>query len=171
MLPGIPQRRKGSKLNRFSKKIEDLLSAATFAEAGEFEAAKELAKGSRKVLVVLRGSLGDFKSFTYALSVAKRIGAGLEVLFFAGHKPGSNLLDYYWELMEQNHVEFHISMERGCIKTAILRRTTKSSNIQFVVAESIEAINDDCQEEDRSLRGALKKLSCPLVLVSEMEKA
>ena len=155
----------------FGKKIEDQFAAAAFAEAGEFEAARELAKGSRKVLLVLTGSLADTKSFTYAMSVAKRIDAGLEIMCFSSRKPDNGMLEYYQNLLEQKKVEFHIKIVSGCMKTRILEYTTKRSNIQFVVAESLDALNDECQQEDRSLRGTLKGLSCPLVLVSEMEKA
>jgi hypothetical protein len=158
-------------LNRFRKKMEDLLSAATFAEAGEFETARELARGSKKVLLVLTGNNTDSKSFTYAMSVARRIEAGLEILYFSNRKPGDDLLAYFRNLLEQNGIEFDLKRVSGCMKAKILEYTTKRSDIQFIVAESIEVLNDDCQQESRSLRGTLKRLSCPLVLVSELEEA
>ena len=76
-------------MSGLGKKIEDMLSAAAFAETGEFETARELARGSRKVLLILTGSVADTKSFTYAMSVAERIGAGLEIMCLAGKKPES----------------------------------------------------------------------------------
>ncbi len=158
-------------MSGLKKKIEDLFSAATFAEAGEFDTAREIISGGKKVLLILNGGSTDNKAFTYALNVAKRIEAGVEILFFAGRKPDNELIDSFQELLDHHGIEFDIKKVSGCMKTKIMEYTTKHSNIQFVVAESIEVLNDDCQKENRSLRGTLKHLSCPLVLVSELEEA
>lgn len=154
-------------MSELGKKIEDAFAAAAFAEAGEVESARELARGSRKVLLALRGAPSDSKSFTYAMSVAKRIGAALEVMVFASRQTNAAVIQHYRELLEQSGIEYHFTNVRGCMKTEILEYTTKRSNIQFVVAESIDVFNNECQQETRSLRGALKNLRCPLVLVSE----
>jgi hypothetical protein len=156
-------------MSRLRKKIEDAFAAAAFAEAGEFETAKEIARGSKKVLLVLTGGASDEKSFTYAVNVAGRTGSSLEVILFSSRKLDNETLGHFQEKASQKGVGFHMNRVGGCLKTEILKRTTRQSNIQFVVAESIEALSVECQDEGRSLRGALKKLRCPLVLVSPAE--
>ncbi len=158
-------------MNILGKKIEDAFAAAAFAEAGEFETAREFARGSRKVLLVLTGGVSDEKSFAYAVNVAGRIGASLEVILFSNKKLDDETLGCFRRTVEQEGVGFQIERVRGCMKTEILKRTTGQSNIQFVVAESIKALSVECEDEGRSLRGVLKKLSCPLVLVSSAEHA
>jgi len=156
-------------LGKLSKKIEELLSAATFAEAGEFETARELVHGSRKVLLVLTGQDLDTKSFTYAMNAAQRIGAALEILLIGRRKSDDDMVERLESVLKDKGVEYEIVSASGCMKTKILERTSKRSDVQFVVAESMEVLGTDCQEEDRSLRGTLKRLKCPLVLVSELE--
>ena len=162
---------KDRELSMIGKKIEDAFAAAAFAEAGEFDAAREIARGGRKVLLVLTGRASDEKSFAYAVNVAGRIGASLEVILFSGRKLDDETLGRFQKTVEQEGVGFQMQMVSGCLKTEILKRTTSRSNIQFVVAETIEALSVECESEDRSLRGVLKKLRCPLVLVSPAEHA
>src|SRR5665648_1239735 len=78
-----PQRPEALILSGISKKLEELVSAASFAEAGEFDTARDMLDGGRKVLLVLTGRETDVKSLKYAFSIAARTQAGLEVLVAA----------------------------------------------------------------------------------------
>ena len=156
-------------MDELEKNIHDMSREEPLAGAGGPLAASELPRGGRKVLLVLTGTAEDRKSFTYATGVAQRIDAGLEIMYFARTKPEDGVMEHYKELLRKSKLSFHLTRVRGCIKTAIMEYTTSMSNIQFVVAESLDALSSECQKEDRSLRGTLKNLRCPLVLVSEME--
>jgi hypothetical protein len=157
-------------LNEFKKKTEGLFPAASFTGTGGTGNTQAMVSKGKKVLLVLTGNVSDSKSFSYALNVAKRIEANVEVLYFSGRRPSDEALGHFRYLTQRSDVPFDVSQVSGCMKTRILEYTTKRSDIQFVVAESIEVLNDDCQQEGRSLRGALRKLKCPLVLVSEFEQ-
>jgi len=154
-----------------NKNIDETnLPSSLNGEAGSPERDGELARGSRKVLLVLTGNPDeDRKSFSYAMGVAQRIDAGLEIMLIARRKTEGGIIEHYQKLLKQSKLEFNLNKVSGCIKTAIMEYTANMSNIQFVVAESLDVLSSECQKEDRSLRGALKNLRCPLVLVSEME--
>lgn len=68
-------------MGSIKRKIEDLMSAVSFAEEGEFETARELMKEDRRVLLAVRKGQIDRKTFRYAVNTCKRIGASLDVLY------------------------------------------------------------------------------------------
>jgi hypothetical protein len=65
------------------KKIEDMLSAITFAEAGEFETAREFMAVKKKVLLAIRLGLAGSKTLKYAVNTCKRINADLDIFVVA----------------------------------------------------------------------------------------
>lgn len=158
-------------MDRWRKKFEDMMSAAAFAEEGEFEAAREILKGNKKVLLVVTGMESDRKSFTYALNTSKRIGADLEVLAVSPGVEANRILKEFGTEARKEGVEFGVTRKNGCIKKEIIDYTNKRRDIQFVVVESEKLLDFDCVSEDRKLMGAWKKLKCPLVLISELQGA
>src|SRR3989304_5461381 len=145
-----------------------MMSAITFAEAGEFETAKEMEKNGN-VLLVLRGVESERKSLKYALNISKRIGAGLEVLFVSAQKGVGEVLGAIEKAIEEKAknegVALRVERKNGCIKKEIVSYTRKRRDIKFVVVESAETLDIDCG--DKKLADGWEKLSCPLVVVSE----
>ncbi|MGD2080774.1 MAG: universal stress protein [Nitrospirota bacterium] len=154
-------------MGRLGKKFEDMMSAAAFAEAGEFETAQELARGRKKVLLVLTGSERDARSMKYALNTAKRTDAALEVLAASKGAQARRLLDDCVREAEGEGVDVTVAHKDGCIKEAIIDHTRKRRDFLCVVVESTGALNLECSQEAKKLEGVWKKLGCPLVLVSE----
>lgn len=70
------------------EKFQQAMSAAAFAEAGEFDTARQLAgknkNAHKKVLVVLEGDDLSIRLLNYALDLCNRLGGQLEIL----HKQG-----------------------------------------------------------------------------------
>jgi hypothetical protein len=153
---------------KFRKRFEDLMSAASFAEAGEFETARDLFHGDKKVLLVHTGRESNDKPFRYALNAAKRIGAALRVLSVSRDGATAGMIESYSERARQEAVDFAVEQAKGCIKEAIIGHTKDRRDIQFVVVESNAVLEADCDQEDRKLRGTLSRLHCPLVMVSEL---
>lgn len=154
-------------MGKIGKKFEDMMSAAAFAEAGEFETARELARGRKKVLLVVTGGERDTKSLKYALNTAKRTDAALEVLMASQSAEARRLLDDCVREAQGEGVDVMVAKKDGCIKEAIIDHTRKRRDLLCVVVESTGALNLKCSPEQRRLEGVWKKLGCPLVLVSE----
>lgn len=154
-------------MSRIGKKLEDLLSAASFAESGEFDTARELLDGNKQVLLVLTGRESDTKSLTYAISIAQRTEAGLEVLTTSTSQSAAEIVALCEDEALRNSVPLKITKTKGCVKDALFAHMDKRRDIICVVIESTEALKIDCSREDKSLDGIWEKLGCPLALVSE----
>lgn len=154
-------------MSGLKKKFEELMSAITFAEAGETETAREVLN-KKKVLLVITGIEPDLKSFKYALNTSKRIGAVLEVLYLSrGEK---DLPERLKTEMGTEGVDL-IFRKSGCFREKLIDHIGQRKDVLFVVAESRKILNAGCAPEEKELRGAWKKLKCPLVLVSEAQGA
>jgi len=156
-------------LGGLGKKLEDIMSAIAFAEAGEAGTARQMLR-KEKVLLVLRGVPSDEKSFKYAINISKRIGTGIEILYVPAH--GNGTLDRRFEEdLRREAINYLVVKRSGCVKEALVDYMKKRRDIQFVVVESTNALDMDCAQDDRKLSGMWKNLKCPLVLVSELEGA
>jgi hypothetical protein len=75
------------------EKFQNTMSAAAFAEAGEFDTALQIAgrnkNAHKKVLVVLEGDDLNMRILNYASDLCKRLGGQLEIL----HKQGLKKVD------------------------------------------------------------------------------
>lgn len=154
-------------MSRAGKKLEDLFAAASFAESGEFDTARELLGDSKQVLLVLTGRENDTKSLTYALSIAKRTEAGLEVLSTSTSQRAAEIVALCEQEARLNSVTLKTSKAKGCVKDALIAYTKKRRDIICVVIESTEALKTDCSRDDKSLTGIYKELGCPLALVTD----
>jgi hypothetical protein len=152
---------------KLGKKLDDLKSAASLAEAGEFDKAREMLAGRKKVLLVLTGSGDDSKALKYAINTAQRTDAALEVLVTSDGRSTDSLLDECSARSKEADVLLHVEQTVGCMKEAIVTHTKKRRDVLCVVVESTNALNRGCGENDANLRGVWKKLGCPLVMVSE----
>ena len=153
-------------MSGISKKLEGLFSAASFAEAGEFDTARDMLDGGRKVLLVLTGRETDVKSLKYAFSIAARTQAGLEVLV-AADGGTAEVLRLCKEEARNQGVTLKVTKKSGCIKEAVIKYARNRRDLICVVVESTEALNADCTTEQKRLTGVWEKLGCPLALVSE----
>ena len=154
-------------MNRISKKLEDMLSAASFAESGDFETARELLAGDKKVLLVLTGRETDTKSLSYALNIAQRTDASLELLTTSANQAVAEIVALTEREAVETGIPLKIAKVKGCVKEALFAHMKKQRNIICVVIESTEALKTDCTRDEKSLDGIWEKLGCPLALVSE----
>jgi len=78
-------------LTKGKEKFQQAMSAAAFAEAGEFETARQIAgknkNAHKKVLVVMEDEDLTIRLLNYAQDLCKRLGGQLEILYKQG--PGS----------------------------------------------------------------------------------
>jgi hypothetical protein len=144
-----------------------MLNAASFAESGEFDTAREMLDSSKQVLLVLTGRESDTKSLTYALNIAQRTDADLEVLSTSTSQAAAEIVALCEQEAKRHSVALKTMKVKGCIKDALFAHTEKRRDIICVVIESMETLNIDCSHKEKSLDGVWEKLGCPLALVSE----
>ncbi|RJQ41868.1 MAG: hypothetical protein C4534_11225 [Gaiellales bacterium] len=154
-------------MSRLGKKLEEMLSAASFAESGEFDTARELLAGSKQVLLVLTGRETDTKSLTYGLNIAQRTGAGLEVLTTSASQAVAELVAICEARAGEAGAPLKVAKVKGCVKEALLAHMKNRRDIICVVIESTEALETECTREHKHLDSVWEKLGCPLALVSE----
>lgn len=155
------------------KKIDAIMAAITFAEEGEFETARTLLKPRQRVLLALQNGRLDRKACTYALNTCKRLGCGLDILIVGDDEQEglSPALQPFLGQLEVEAIAFALARETGCLKRAILRYTEADNDILFVVIESEDALERNCEMKDKRLTESWQKLKCPLVVVAEGLKA
>jgi len=151
-------------MKKLMKKFEDAMAAVAFAEAGEFETARETLREQRKILLALTGERSDINAFRYALNMCKRIGAELEILYISDLS--EDLLNQFQAELKKEKIVYRLIQRNGCIKEEILTYTGRKREILFVVVESSDGLNIKCKKADKIIAKPWDNLKCPLVVVS-----
>ncbi|MEW6569938.1 MAG: hypothetical protein AB1390_02000 [Nitrospirota bacterium] len=145
------------------KKFEDIMTASTFAEAGEFETAREILKEARRVLLAMREGEVERKALTYALNTCKRIGADIDILYLSLTNADENpLLKEFFRELQREGITYRLIQKNGRLREEIKKYTDSERSIHFVVVES-PAVERWNREE--GLSTILEKIKCPLVVV------
>ncbi len=155
------------KLKNMMARIENALSAVSFAEEAEFETAREMMKEERRVLLALREYRIDEKTLKYALNTCKRVKANLDILYVSASGAVAPIVEHFLPLLEKEGIVYRLIQKSGCLKQAIIDYTTSKKEILFVVIESSDSLDVDCAGTERRLSESWKNLRCPLVVVSE----
>ena len=148
-------------------RFDDLMSAISFAEAGEHEKAKELLKGRDTVLLAVSERMVDRHVMKYALNLSKRIEAGIDILYMTKSDATSPLLEAFLSEARKKEIDCSLVRKEGCMKKAILDYTGKKKEILFVIVGSTPELDIECKTGEKSLSEAWKRLKCPLVVVSK----
>jgi hypothetical protein len=154
-------------MKKWIRKLEDIMAASAFAEAGEFETARESLKEQRKILLALRGERSDTNAFRYALNTCRRIGAELEILYVSKIEKG--LLRQFRAELRKEAIEYTLIQKSGPLEKEIQNYTGMKRDILFVVVEVSEEVDIRNKKAERIITDAWKNLKCPLVVVSKNE--
>lgn len=159
-----------NKLKKMMKHVEDTMAAVSFAEEGQADAARELFKRERRVLLALKTGRMDPKTLRYALHASLRIQASLDIL--AVDAPGAEArenpaLDAFLAELRTAGIAFQVVRRSGCMKQEIIDYTKARHDVLFVVVESPGSLDADCRAKDGVLTELWKNLKCPLVVVSD----
>jgi len=158
-------------MSNLRKKIENMLSAITFAEGGEFETAREFMAAKKRVLLAIRLGLAGVKTLKYAVNTCKRIDADLDILVVTTQGNRDEDLSSFVHEARRERVRCRVIKKNGCLKQRIIDYINSKSNILFVVVESSESLERECDMHDRRLSSAWDSLGCPLVVVSDAASA
>jgi hypothetical protein len=149
------------------KKVEDLMSAISFAEEGEFETAREMLKEERRILLAIKEDHLDRKTFRYAINTCKRVGAELDILYVSSAEKISPLLEQCLKDLKNEGINFRLIQKNGCLKQQVIDYTNTKKEILFAVTESFENLDLDCKGKGKKLSEAWQRLRCPLVVVAD----
>ena len=129
-------------MSNLREKIEDMLSAITFAEAGEFKYARELMAGENKrVLLAIQSGLREGKIMRYAVSTCKRNNADLDILFVAPAGATDKAIRPLIKEAKREGVHCRIVRRKGRLTDAIISYTNSERNVLFVVVEALHSLN------------------------------
>jgi hypothetical protein len=161
--------KKRENTRQMMNKFEDIMSAAAFAEEGDFDTAKKMLTARHRILLVLTGVESDMKAASYALNISERIDAIIEILYINQGTAADFFLERYLGELKAKGLEYHLTKAEGAIKDEIITFTDKMSDIQFVVIDS-QDLNIECEKEEGEVLHGWEGLECPLVLVSGLAK-
>lgn len=159
------------KLKKMMKQIEDAMTAISFAEEGEGEAARAFLREGRRVLLALREGQVDPKTLKYALNSTKRIGAQLDILFVSSSKAqdpfADPVLKGFASDLTSMGITYRMVHRTGCMKQEIIDYTNREKDVLFAVIESPHSLNAECGKRDLRLAELWRNLKCPLVVVTD----
>lgn len=155
-------------MSRLNKKIEDLMSAISFAEEGEFETARQILKEEKRILFAVKNGQIDKKTLRYAINTCKRIGAGLDIMYLSSDSPkiDSKLKDFQSGL-EKEGIYCRLIKRDGSLRQEIVDYTASNKEVLFVVIESSDDVEHGHKGNERRLSESWKNLKCPLVVVTD----
>lgn len=156
-------------MKKWIRKIEKAMAAVAFAEAGEFDTARETIKEQRTILLALRGEVGDANSINYAVHMSKRIGAELEILHVSDIDKG--FIKELHSRLKKEGIVYELIRKRGPLEEEIRNHTSIKKDILFVVVEVPESIDLRSRKSEKIIQDAWKNLKCPLVVVSQGNSA
>jgi hypothetical protein len=150
-------------MEKLTDKLDNLFAAVTFAEAGEFETAKEFLK-KKRILVVLKDENVDSNTLSYAINACKRVKTGLDILYLGKQMP--DVLNRFIDEAKQQGIDVIATCKNGGdIKTEIVNYSNTKSDVMYVIVESSNEI--EVSTNKKELKEPLNSLPCPLVIVKE----
>ena len=156
-------------MKRLQKRIEDVLSAVSFAEEGEFSTAREMARGDGRVLLGLSGTAVNRNVLRYALDVSKRTGADLDILCVSGSRQVRAAAREFADEARKQGVDAVIVRAGGNLHDEIVAYSNAHANVLFVVVNSLSSVQGD--RAGGALMRSWADLPCPLVVVDGMSNA
>lgn len=141
---------------RAKNRLETLLMALTFAEAGEFETAKDMVT-RRQVLLALEADQPAGHAVQCAVNLCTRVNARLDVLLgSSGDLPAS-----VSAALADADLPYELIRAQGTLSKEIIHYVRSCRSVVFVVIESL-----DIWGADRTAKPWLT-LGCPLVVATD----
>jgi nucleotide-binding universal stress UspA family protein len=164
----------------FFKKFEDAMASAAFAEAGEFDSARQMISSNKKVLLGTESTNEDHKAFRYAFNLCRRVDAKLEILHIL--RPSDEYrsrgleellsevkdgLKPVFDRLVAEGVDFRLNFGEGKLEEEVVKYADGRNDILLVVIEPPSGASRKKSSFEKRMQVAIDRLKCPLVVVSE----
>jgi len=173
-----------SALTTMFKKLEEAMTAATFAEAGEFEMARQLLKTNKNAhkRVLLGTDKPEIapRTISYALHLCQRLGGGLEIfhmLHTLEKETASELsqeeapLSALNSSLQEKGVIYQPFNGLGCLADEVLRHAGARRDILCVVFDALEPDGSRCRKAKENMIAKFQALHCPVVMYAGSVRA
>lgn len=171
-------------LAKILESLEQSMTAATFAEAGEFEMARQFIKPHKNAhkRVLLGTDRADInpKTLDYAMRLCQSIGGSLEIFHLlhlseesmAG-EPGqkNRLVKAIKGLLGEKGIVYQLVMGEECLAEEVLKYTSNRRDLLCVIFDAIGAGNSSCQQAKETMLAKFHALHCPVVVYAEQPMA
>jgi hypothetical protein len=154
-------------MGNISEKLDNLFAAAAFAQAGEFDTAREFVRQKRRILLALKGCEMEKDTLVYAKNSAMRIGAELDILCTGDCNAENPGFQGMLAEFKKEGVVFKVTTARGCIKEEIVEFTKANKDVVFVIVNSYDDLKMVCKGKSSAIETFVAKIKCPLVVVRE----
>jgi hypothetical protein len=168
-----------SKTRRFLQRLHSHMAAVAYAEAGEYQSARELVESvprSKTVLLVIEGKTPDPASFSHALSLCRRTGGDLvvlQVIPFSDKRPtgyideGPGQLAVLVQHAASAGVTVEITTRRGEVNEKLVDYAKRHKDVTMVILDSprFRAKLPKDQVWSRLAQAVTQELSIPLITV------
>ena len=166
-----------SALTTMFKKLEEAMTAATFAEAGEFETARQFLKTNKnarkRVLLGTDKPEIATRTISYAMHLCQRLGGGLEIfhmLRLPENEAGSGLsreedpLAALNSSLQEKGVIYQPFSGLGCLADEVLKHAGARRDILCVVFDVLEPDGASCRKARENMIAKFQALHCPVVM-------
>jgi len=153
----------------FKQTFQDTMCAAAFAEAGEYETARQLVRGghAKKVLLGTGATSLPLEIFRHAVNLCRRAGATLEILH-AGPAPLAIGPDCDSGMLEEMGIDCRSIEASGDLEKELLDSTSQRNDIIFVLLHALAPRGRTVQK--RELRRLAARLHRPVVFMNDSGK-
>jgi hypothetical protein len=144
-------------MKKFSQRLETWFNAVTFAEAGEFETAREILKDEQHVLLVLPDDTFRQNTLDRALNLSSRCGAAILDIFYP--PLAETHLHTLLQTYHDSAIRWQTLAIQGDLDTAVLDYVRRTPAVAFVMLEEMS-------ENLATLTSPWRNLPCPLVVMT-----
>jgi len=165
------------KKRKIREKFEDIMRAVTFAEAGEFDTAREIVskhwriqEKRKTVLLGIEGCEIESKAILYVSNLCKRLDARLEMLQVIPKrkllKNARANLSPILSVLEEEKIDVRVVHRFGSYEKEIFKYIEKRRDIQSVVCTHTNQSPPLKKDIPKGLLEHCEKLGCTVVVVS-----
>ncbi len=177
-----------SRFKSLRDRFQQHMAAAAYAEAGEFEAATEIAKptvASKTVLLVIEGESPRPEPFAYALNLCKRTNAELDLLQvieqsrkgedyeLLSHKmiEGSRNIVALVRQLEGEEIPFKVTIRLGEVSQKLFNYARRHKDVAMVIFDSprLRKASEKSQVWSTLLENVSNQLAIPLITVEQKQ--